>query len=169
MAITLEELLASRDARREKEMVYLRRYPQYTLMVLTIVVPGSDKRTRAAKVVAHAAVDALREEFGDAIFKEEICDLVTGFEAYLLLSVERENAKIRAIGLEERHPLGRLMDIDVIGEDGTPFGRGAMRRAPRKCIICDNDARVCMRAATHTPLAIDNRINQMVDEYLLRH
>lgn len=169
MPITLDQLLASRDARLRQELQYLTEYPRLTLLVLTIVVPGSEKRTPAAMVVAKSAMEALHSEFASEIRHELTKDLNTGYEAFLLLDMEREDAKSRAIAIEDSHPLGRLMDIDIIGEDGIPLGRGAMNKTPRRCIICDNDARVCMRARSHTPAEIDAKINNLVDEYLQRH
>jgi holo-ACP synthase CitX len=169
MPITLEELLASRDARRQREMQYLADYPDLTLLVLTIVVPGSEKRTAAAAVVAEAAMQALHQEFDTSIRHELIKDLNTGYEAFLLLDMGREEAKSRAIAIEDTHPLGRLMDIDIIGVDGIPLGRGVMNRSPRRCIICDNDARICMRAKSHTPAQIDAKISSLVNEYLQRN
>ena len=47
-----------------------------------------------------------------------IRDFNTGFEAFLLTSLGEEDAKRLCVGIEEEHPLGRLMDIDVIGHDG---------------------------------------------------
>jgi len=61
------------------------------------------------------------------------------------------------------------MDIDIIGVDGIPLGRGVMNRSPRRCIICDNDARICMRAKSHTPAQIDAKISSLVNEYLQRN
>jgi holo-ACP synthase len=169
MPITLEELLASRDARRQRELRYLAEYPDLALLVLTIVVPGSEKRTPAAIVVAKAAMEALHQEFDTSIRHELIKDLNTGYEAFLLLDMGREEAKRRAIAIEDTHPLGRLMDIDIIGADGIPLGRGAMNRSPRRCILCGNDARICMRAKSHTPAQMDAKINNLVDEYIQRN
>ena len=70
-----------------------------------------------------------------------------------------------AADIEEKHPLGRLMDIDVIAADGTPVGREALGLSPRRCLLCDKEVRLCMRARTHTPEELLDRIRQMVNDY----
>ncbi len=52
-----------------------------------------------------------------------------------------------AVNLEETHPLGRLIDIDVTLKGQTQsLSRGSLR----KCFLCDNPAFVCGKNKTHT-------------------
>ena len=116
--VTLNELLASRDARHAMQQQLLADHSGKTLVCLTVVVPGSVKRNHQSLVVAHAAVDAIREAFAP----EEGClierDLPTGYEAYLITPMPLLDAKLTATRIEDTHPLGRLFDIDIIDENG---------------------------------------------------
>ena len=163
--VTLNELLASRDARHAMQMQLLARHPGLVLVCLTVVVPGSVKRCRQSIAVAHAAVEALHEAFGTAeeLFMER--DLDTGYEAYLLIRGDITEAKRTACRIEDTHPLGRLFDIDVISGDGTPVPRSAVGGTQRRCLVCGNEARFCMRNRSHTQEEIWQRINRMVDTY----
>lgn len=164
--ITLDRLLASRDHRWHKQMQLLRDHPNETLLCLTVVMPGSVKRNRLSLAVARAAMEAIRVEFGDSIIQMEERDLETGFEAYVLVSLPTLEAKQTACRIEENHPLGRLFDIDVIASDGTPLSRASVGAQPRRCLLCDNEARFCMRNRTHSPEQIQAHIAEIVEAYV---
>ena len=64
MPITLDELLASRDARHAMQQKLMAEHSGKTLVCLTVVMPGSVKRNQQSLTVAHAAVKAMRKAFG---------------------------------------------------------------------------------------------------------
>ena len=92
-------------------------------------------------------------------------DLETGYEAYLITPLPLLEAKRIAVQIEDTHPLGRLFDIDIIDKDGVPVSRDRVGSRPRRCLVCDREARYCMRMRWHTQEEIWERINAMVDEY----
>lgn len=166
--ITLEQLLASRDARRDMQQRLMAAHPGLTLVCLTVVVPGSVKRNRQSLTVARAAVEAMRKAFGpaDGMLMER--DLLTGYEAYMLVPGTPEAAKRTACRIEEEHPLGRLFDIDVIDAHGAPIPRAAVGGSLRRCLVCGNEARYCMRLRSHSQQQIWQRIDAMVDAWTAR-
>ena len=146
--ISLDELLQSRDERAALQQSFLREHPEGTLLCLTVQLPGEVKRDERSLRVAESAVEAIREMFPERS-AELLRDLPTGFEGYFVVPLEPLDAKRAAIGIEDEHPLGRLMDIDVIVAEG-PVPRSAVGAPERRCLICAQPARVCMRARTHT-------------------
>lgn len=188
MSITLEQLLKSRDERVEHQKDLLGSHPGKSLLCLTVQLPGPEKRNRTSLAIAQAGVEAVREAFKPEY--EELRDLETGYEAYFLVSLPAAEAKRLACHIEDTHPLGRLMDIDVLHASASPTasksyfsGRcpknqfseaiakpthvGAISRADiglesRKCLLCDNEVRYCMRARTHTVGELLARIEEMV-------
>lgn len=144
----------------------MREHPDETLLCLTVIMPGSVKRNRLSLVVAQAATEALRVAFGDSITWMEECDRETGFEAFALTSLPMLEAKRTACRIEEEHPLGRLFDLDVIDSTGTPVARAAIGMQPRRCLLCQHEARYCMRNHTHTREELQVRIETIVDEYV---
>lgn len=175
--ITLNELLASRDARHATQQKLLAEHSGKTLVCLTVVMPGSVKRNHQSLTAAHAAVEAMRKAFG---IKENKglaplenpaptlleLDLETGYEAYLITPMPLLEAKRIAVNIEDTHPLGRLFDIDIINADGVPVSRDAIGEKPRRCLVCDHEARYCMRMRWHTQEDIWAKINEMVDSYV---
>lgn len=149
-------------------MELMREHPGATLVCLTVIMPGKVKRNVQSLVAAHAAVDAMREAFDRNITRLIERDLDTGYEAYLLTPLPMMEAKKRACHIEENHLLGRLFDIDVIDATGAPLSRATVGLGPRRCLVCDGEARYCMRNHTHSQAELQNRINEMIDAYVQR-
>ena len=106
--------------------------------------------------------DELGVRYGGRLIER---DLETGYEAYLITPLPLLEAKRLAVQIEDTHPLGRLFDIDIIDKDGVPVSRDRVGSRPRRCLVCDREARYCMRMRWHTQEEIWERINAMVDEY----
>ncbi len=166
MEITLDRLLASREERASFQKELLKSYPGKTLVCLTVIMPGKVKRNLQSLVVAQAAVTALVSAFGDRMLKLELRDRQTGYEAYLVTPLSNEEAKRETCRIEDTHPLGRLFDLDVIGPDEVPVPRAAIGQSPRKCLICGNEARYCMRSGAHSQAELAARIDEMIDAYV---
>ena len=166
MEITLDQLLASREERASFQKELLKGYPGRALVCLTVIVPGEVKRNLQSLVVAQAAVTALLSAFGSEMLKLELRDLPTGYEAYLVTPLSNEEAKRKTCRIEDTHPLGRLFDLDVIDSDGVPVSRESIGLSPRKCLVCDNEARFCMRNRTHTMAELSAKIDEMIEAYV---
>ena len=158
MDITLEQLLQSRDARAARQAALLKEFPLRTLLCLTVIMPGPEKRSPRSLCIAQAAVSAVRDAFSPEY--EELRDLETGYEGFFVISCapglqgaagEAPFLAVKrvAAALEDTHPLGRLFDLDVITPDG-PVSRSAIGAPERRCLICDRAARLCMREHRHS-------------------
>ena len=156
--ITLKELLDSRDARAARQGELLKQYPGRALVCLTVQLPGPEKRNANSLKIASAAVEAIEKVFKPAF--KELRDLETGFEGYFIVEETPLQAKKKAVGIEETHPLGRLMDIDVPGMD-----RASAGLPPRKCLLCNNEVRYCMRAKSHTREELLKKIEKLCEAY----
>ena len=166
MKITLDQLLLSREHRHEKQMALISAHPALTLVCLTVVMPGSVKRNSHSLIVANAAMTAVLECFSDTLVKVEAYDLQTGYEAYFMIKLPREQAKRLTCKIENEHPLGRLFDLDVLNAEGTPMSRLDVGEQARRCMLCDNDARYCMRNHSHSQEELQNHIQNMIDRYV---
>ena len=186
MPITLDELLARRAARHAMQQKLMAEHSGKTLVCLTVVMPGSVKRNQQSLTVARAAVKAMRKAYNisdDLLPETELLtnelkaetgeclverDLNTGYEAYLITPLPLLEVKRVAVDIEDTHPLGRLFDIDVIDAQGIPVSRDRVGGQPRRCLVCDHEARYCMRMRWHTQEEIWARIKQMTDDYALQ-
>ena len=165
MEITLDQLLASREMRSARQQELLAKYPGATIVCLTVIMQGSVKSNFFSLITAGAALQAIIARYS-GMKHLSTCDLATGFEAYLVTDIDRIAAKKIACDIEDSHPLGRLFDIDVIDIDGAPMSRSVVCHKPRRCLMCDNEARYCMRNRTHTQEELHSKIAQMVNDYV---
>ena len=88
----------------------------------------------------------------------------SGYEAYLLVPLPAALVKRLCCEIEDSHPLGRLMDIDVAGREG-PLDRASLGLEPRRCLLCENEVRYCMRAKSHSQDELLAKINEMVSKF----
>ena len=160
--ITLQELLDSRDRRARRQGELLSQFPGRALLCLTVQLPGPEKRNALSLKIARAGVEAIEKRF-NPLFKETN-DLETGFEGFFVIDGQSLEVKRAAAELEDTHPLGRLMDLDVIGPEG-PIGRADIGLQERRCLICEKPARYCMRAGSHTHEELMAKIKQLVSSY----
>ena len=165
MAVTLEQLLQSREERHLHQMSLLQLYPGSTLVCMTVIMPGPVKRDSRSLTVAASGENEMEKAFEGQIRWHESRDLETGYEAYFVTDVPRDEAKRICCGIVDTAPLGRLFDLDVIGEDGAPLSRSAYGVSPRRCLLCDHEARYCMRNHTHTLEELLTKIDGMVTSF----
>ncbi len=166
MEITLDKLLASRDRRVEMQHKLREKHPNLTLVCLTVIMPGNIKRNLSSLIVSQAAINTLLNKLEGNIIDVITRDLETGYEAYVVTKLTQHETKLIACDIEDNHPLGRLFDIDVLDNDGIPVKRETVGFQPRRCLICDNEARYCMRNRTHTPQELNAKIQEMIDAYV---
>lgn len=162
--ITLQQLLESRDRRAAHQEALLREHPGKTLVCLTVIPPGSEKRTHWSVRVARAGILAVRG--GLAPCYEECRDLETGYEAYFLVDGDPLNVKRTCCGIEDTYPWGRLMDIDVLVPapgGAMPLSRSEVGLDARRCLVCDRPARECMRSRTHSLGQLQDKIKDIYD------
>ena len=160
--ITLQELLESRDIRARRQGELLSQFPGRALLCLTVQLPGPEKRNTLSLKIARAGVEAIGKRFNPVF--EEKNDLETGFEGFFIVDGQPLEVKKAAVEIEDTHPLGRLMDLDVIGPEG-PLGRASIGLQERRCLICEKPARYCMRAGSHTQDELMAKIKQLVSSY----
>ena len=163
MEITLEQLLEARDRRSERQLALVNEGPDRILVCMTVVLPGPVKRDARSQKVAEAGVKAVREVFSPV--HEECYDRETGFEGFFLVDGALLDVKKACCEIENTHPCGRLLDLDVlekVGESVVPVERERVGETPRKCLVCGRPARECMRAHAHAFVDIVQAIDKIV-------
>ena len=150
-AVALDDILAARDARVARQQAMLAQGG--VLLSLTLVAPGAVKRSPLLDAIFAAALAALRPLVDDARARIEAVD-DSGHHALYLLDGEARDWKTRMLALENRAPLSRLWDIDIIDRDGVAVSRRDLGLPPRRCLLCDDDAKTCARERRHDIAAL---------------
>jgi holo-ACP synthase CitX len=77
-----------------------------------------------------------------------------GVALLLMFSGEAPRSLKKAGGrCEEELPWGRLLDIDVYTSRG-PLSRALLGERPRRCFLCEGEAKACARAGTHSLISL---------------
>lgn len=166
VACTLGMMLEARDRRRQMQESHFSSHGSGTLVVATVVAPGEYKLSADTLAAADAMREALRQEFAAEIISSSDLDPATGPETWLVLSCTPDEAKLRAVAIEESHPLGRLFDIDVILPGPRPMPRAAVGAPRRTCLLCGRQAAECMRSGLHSREEVLRHIHHLVEGYL---
>ncbi|MBR5390791.1 MAG: citrate lyase holo-[Clostridia bacterium] len=162
--ITLEELLQSRDDRAAFQTILLNGY-HTPLVSFTVNMPGKIKRDRRSKTVFDAGVLAIREALAGQIVYYKLLDKITGPEGYFAVDMEPLILKEKTAAIETGHPLGRLMDIDVLSAPGVQVSRAHLGQPPRKCLVCGQPAAACARSRAHPPEQLLAAIDGLLIEW----
>ena len=161
--ITLEQLLESRDKRAEFQTILLNGYGT-PLVSFTVNMPGKVKKNHRSARVFEAGVEAIRESLAGHIVYYKLLDNLTGPEGYFAVDMAVDELKTAMCRIEDQHPLGRLMDIDVLSAPGKHVSRTELGRQPRKCLVCGGMAAACTRRRAHPVEQLIAAIDQLLKE-----
>lgn len=159
--ITLQDILAAKEIRhnRQKE---IRQIYQKPLVSITINMPGAVKDTPIIRRLREYAVKEIQRNF-NSVMVEQVNNII-GPEAFIVLDAEGWLIKKTAVEIEERHPFGRLLDIDVFEADGRLLSRRDDARS-RGCFVCGGEAVVCMRERKHTPQELQQVVEGLLASF----
>lgn len=172
--IDVPRLLAARDRRAEKQTGLLTRF-QKPLICLTMNIPGPVKDTplirKGFRLGCRMVRDQLQGEGFPLLYTRELF-LPTGCEGYYIVDAPAQRLKTLMGELEDSRPVARLFDLDVLTPDGGVLERGTLGLAPRKCLLCDQPAKVCGRSRTHGLPALTGQVEALLlqairEEYAL--
>lgn len=156
--VNLEEMLSAREYRSQKIQDLIKEYPEHSHISFKLNIPGPIKNSDLYK---YAFNEGIKEAIGFAKVIYNLDSLKTGPEAFLISDLSPAELKAAMIAIEDKHPLGRLFDLDVYGTN-----RNDLSIAARKCLICDNLAHACSRNQTHSLDEIITTIDSMIKNYM---
>lgn len=134
------------------------------IISLTINIPGLNKLIKDAKFIFDVSIKEILQS-GLDIVKIKTYETASGYEAQISINEDAVKIKNKTIYIEDNHPLGRFMDIDVIDRDSVIISRKDMLIPARKCYLCENDAKICARSKRHSLGELLSYIHQRVLEY----
>lgn len=164
--VSLFDVLANKEARVKRQQGWLKSH-SLPLASFSINMPGPVKMNEAAMHIFNEGIDAVIyacNGHGWRIVTRQIIHEKTGPEALFVIEAPSASMlKLAMMQIESSHPLGRLMDLDVLGADGKIVSRQGCQIARRKCLICEEDAVVCARSRRHDLPTLLNKINEMTN------
>lgn len=120
---------------------------------LTLNIPGYPKSNEIIHEFFEIILNDLKIFLvANRIIIDNEINIVDGDGNFFLAKLEMQNLELQSLKklteiFEERHELGRLIDVDVFNKHNQPISSGKQK----KCFICaDKSALQCMREQNHT-------------------
>lgn len=169
--VTLQQILDAREARVARQQALLQKYGG-SLICFTMNIPGPVKCTPAVRdafaLAEQMLLDSLKSE-GIGILYQEAHTPPSGCEGFYVADATPRQLKHLCVSLEDSFPAGRLLDLDVICADGAHISRESLGLLPRKCLLCDEDAKLCGRSRSHSVAQLQAETWRLLDEFLDTH
>ena len=171
VAPTLEQVLSHRENRVRYVESLANQYPDKVMVSYKCNIPGSIKNN---EVIAHIfsvgkkdLLDCMTQREWSVVFEKEI-NVITGIEYFAVIDgIDARSVKKAVIALESKDKLARLYDFDVfLCEEGQlkSISRVDLNEEPRKCLLCDNDAKLCGRSRTHSVEELHRKMIELLIE-----
>ncbi|MDR3335196.1 MAG: citrate lyase holo-[acyl-carrier protein] synthase [Treponema sp.] len=165
--VTLEEMLDARERRALDQREFLTQYGG-ALISFTLIIPGVYKvfpLTRRAFAEGNAEIEKQLHRHGIPISGRRYSDAHTGETAFFSAATDAGLLKELMVELEDRHPLGRLFDIDVLDKNGARLHRIDWGGRERTCLICGKPVWDCSRSRAHEPEALARQVVSIMETY----
>ena len=158
-------VLAAREA-RWRERLFLARIHRLAVLSCTLRLPHALRLREESASLCRELWTTFLESLAGRVRQQRFGCSADGPEGLAVVDMPAVELKKAAILLEERHPLGWTIDLDVLDAEGTPLSRSELdpaESAPRPCLVCGRAARECIALRRHTReetcLAAETRLN----------
>lgn len=153
------------DAREERAQLQAELLKQYgkPLLVHRVNMPGIQKATPLSLGIFKTVEAERMTGFDDTtVYKKEFLS-AEGPIIIRVMDMTAQELKALAVAIEEEHPLGRYVDLDVCAVSGEAVSRTDLGYGPRLCYLCGNPAHHCVRGAAHP---YEELLQKMEEDYI---
>ena len=166
--VTLEAMLEARERRVERQNEFIKKF-QCAVVSYALNIAGPVKRFPLGDRCFYEGKKEIEKQLGrlvpGGIFPCACTDAETGLECLWAADLDAAKLKSAMATLEECHPLGRLLDIDIIAKDGEKISRSAVGLPERSCLVCSEPGAACARNRTHPLDEIQRRTHSIIENY----
>lgn len=149
----IEEFLFDREKRVKHQEKLFKSYKDKTLVTIRINYPGIEKSNYVTDDIVNIIYNEILTYYKQYIIYNDRYKNKEGLVCHFIFDADFVSVKKLMIDIEEKHILGRCVDIDVYTmKDDKVIGisRSHLYKKPRKCFICDEDAKICSRSQAHS-------------------
>lgn len=163
-------VLKNRDQRVElQNQLVVDASQNQSVVVLKLNIPGPIKNNADLTRLFLAGLAAFEQNM--VVCRQIDWAKPTGPETFLIVEGLPLAIKQQAVMFEDQHTLGRLFDVDVLIwqsalQQGQPISRKALGQPIRRCLLCQQAAKVCARSRRHTVAELQAVINQQYQLFM---
>ena len=166
--LAMNKMLEAKEKRYYKIKDLTEKYEAPVLSFM-LNIPGEDKNFKEAVDFHKKYIEKIKkllEENKIKILFEEYENLITGMEYIGVLDSDGREIKKLMIEIEEESDGGRLLDLDIYDKDFSQISRSSLGLPERKCIICGDTARTCIKEERHDLKELENKVREIIIEDL---
>ncbi|GLC29765.1 citrate lyase holo-[acyl-carrier protein] synthase [Clostridium omnivorum] len=163
--VNAEQILLAREKRVEIQNYISARFG-LPILVVRVNYPGLDRDNNVTRGIANYIKDEISVSFANNIIYSQLIFTAEGPIYIAAIKDTPTHIKETSIKIEEKHPLGRLVDIDVYDSEGNGISRGELGYAMRKCYLCNDIAQCCVRSRKHSIEEVIEYINNKYQEFV---
>lgn len=172
--IEINEFLNQREKRVLHQEKLLRDIEEgITLATVRVNYPGIKKSNYITDNIAKIICEDIHLFYNKNIIYKEVYKNKEGVIGHFIFNINHIEVKKKLIYMEENHILGRCVDLDVYykndSNDMMPALHGVSRDdiglKPRKCFLCEEEARICSRSQKHSIEDIKEYFTKKYEEY----
>ena len=162
---TAKDILIGRERRIEFQEKLVEKY-KMPILVIRVNYPGLNKDNHFSQGITKVMEGAICELFSNCINYKIMTTTAEGPLVTMVINKSARDIKSITLDIEEKHLLGRCVDIDVYDEKGIGISREDFGLGMRKCYICDDIAHNCVRSKKHSKEEIEGFIKTKYAEYM---
>lgn len=170
--VSLDEVLQNKEWRQNYQETIETKYPNKVVLGIKLNIPGPIKTNASLKKVFELGwnkiINSLKDKKLEICFFNLYLDKITGPEGVVVVSGDIIPVKKEMITFESNFLLGRLFDIDVMSKTDKNYqlSRTQLGFEARKCLICEQDAKICAKTQKHTLAEIYREIEKLIEKYM---
>ncbi|KXB72057.1 citrate lyase holo-[acyl-carrier protein] synthase [Peptoniphilus sp. DNF00840] len=164
--LAMNRMLEAKEKRYYKIKALTEKYEAPVLSFM-LNIPGEDKNFEEAVSFHKKYVEKIKnllEENKIKILFEDYQNLITGMEYLAVLDGDGRLIKKLMMEVEEESLGGRLLDLDIYDKDFSQISRSSLGLPERKCILCDDTARTCIKEERHKIEELEVRVREIIRE-----
>lgn len=162
--MNLHTLLNEREQRRNIQDKWTNIYGK-PMIELKVNLPGWPKDTEAAKEVFSIFKENIVKQIGSYIDESKDMETIEGPIYLARVEMDALDLKQYGIQLEDWHPLGSFVELEVFTPEGVLLNRAELDTQPRRCWICGNEMAQCHHEDKHTPNEVRAYMERCLDTF----
>ena len=165
MEVTLDQVLKCREERAERQRELIEKFSK-PVVSFCMNIAGPIKTDNLIERAFRLGIRRLEGGLLSAnarILIKDVLYRITGPEAMFCVDLSVRKLKEISTRIEDSNRLGRLFDIDIINTDYSKVERSELGLPERRCLICDNEAKICSSRRIHSVEELQTCTHQIME------
>ncbi|WP_244468906.1 citrate lyase holo-[acyl-carrier protein] synthase [Clostridium botulinum] len=139
------------ESRKERMMLQDKIIKKYKMPLLSIIFNYmNEKATNEVTFNIVKCIEYIVDDmFSPYIFFHLSRESEEGYNAIFIINRDALELKKISIEIEEKHVLGKCIDIDIYDKDLKKIEREVLGYSKRRCYLCNGDMRKCIENKNH--------------------